>query len=69
MEELVNSAIEKKLEVHFEQLPKEKALELVPFAAFEEKYGDSVKVYYVGEKKIPFQLKYVTDLMLKTLPY
>ncbi len=57
VEELVNSAIEKKLEVHFEQLPKEKALELVPFAAFEEKYGDSVKVYYVGEKENPFSIE------------
>ena len=57
VEELVNKAIEMSLDVHFEELPKEKALELVPFAAFEEKYGDNVKVYYIGEKGNPFSIE------------
>jgi len=57
VEELVNTAIERKLDVHFEELPKEIALELVPFAAFEEKYGESVKVYYIGDKQEPFSIE------------
>ncbi len=33
---------------------KKVALKLVPFAAFSEKYGDKVKVYYVGPQDKPF---------------
>jgi alanyl-tRNA synthetase len=35
-------------------MDKEEALKLVPFAAFSEKYGDKVKVYYVGPQDKPF---------------
>ncbi len=57
VEDLVNQAIKEKLPVTYEQLPKEEALKLVPFAAFKEKYGDTVKVYYIGDKKNPFSVE------------
>lgn len=57
VEDLVNNAIEQKLDIHFEEYPKEEALKLVPFAAFEEKYGDIVKIYYIGEKEDPFSVE------------
>ncbi len=57
VEELVNTAIQDGLDVYYEQLPKERALQLVPFAAFEEKYGENVKVYYIGEKQNPFSIE------------
>lgn len=57
VEDLVNSAIEQKLNIHFEEYPKEEALKLVPFAAFEEKYGDIVKIYYIGGKENPFSVE------------
>ncbi len=57
IENLVNQAIKDSLPVTFEEVSKEKALELVPFAAFEEKYGESVKIYYIGEKEAPLSLE------------
>ena len=57
VEDLVNQAIKEKLPVTYEQLPKEEALKLVPFAAFKEKYGDTVKVYYIGDKENPFSIE------------
>jgi alanyl-tRNA synthetase len=38
-------------------MKKENALKLVPFAAFTEKYGDIVKVYYVGPEEDPFSVE------------
>jgi alanyl-tRNA synthetase len=38
-------------------MPKEKALKLVPFAAFTEKYGEIVKVYYIGPESNPFSVE------------
>jgi alanyl-tRNA synthetase len=38
-------------------MKKENALKLVPFAAFAEKYGDIVKVYYIGPKDNPFSIE------------
>jgi len=49
VEETMNKAIKKALPVKFEILPKEKALETGALHAFNEKYGDQVKIYYVGE--------------------
>lgn len=57
VENLVNEAIKNSLPVTYEELPKSSALELVPFAAFEEKYADTVRVYYVGEKSNPFSIE------------
>lgn len=57
VENLVNDAIENKLEISFEEVSKDEALQKVPFAAFSEKYGDIVKLYYVGEKEKPFSME------------
>jgi len=57
IENIVNQAIENSLDIHFEEVSKEKALEMVPFAAFEEKYGNTVKIYYIGEKENPYSLE------------
>ena len=57
VEDLVNEQIEKKLDVTFEEVNKDKALKLVPFAAFTEKYGDKVKLYYIGPKENPFSIE------------
>ena len=57
VENIVNEQIAKKLPVTFEEMNKQKALDLVSFAAFEEKYGDILKVYYVGSKEDPFSVE------------
>jgi alanyl-tRNA synthetase len=57
VEDLVNSKIQEGLEITYEEMPKEKALELVPFAAFSEKYGDIIKVYSIGPKENPFSVE------------
>lgn len=49
VEKLVNSAIEKKLPVAFEEIPLEEAKEKGAMGVFESKYGEKVKVYKVGE--------------------
>jgi len=49
VEGVINSAVKDALPVKFEILPKEKALETGALHAFNEKYGDQVKIYYVGE--------------------
>lgn len=54
VESLINDKIKEGLSVEFEEMPKDKALELVPFAAFEGKYADIVKVYTIGTKENPF---------------
>jgi len=57
VENIVNEQIEKKLPITFEEMNKQGALDLVSFAAFEEKYGDILKVYYVGPKEDPFSVE------------
>ncbi|HHX99680.1 TPA: alanine--tRNA ligase [Candidatus Dojkabacteria bacterium] len=57
VEDLVNEQIEKKLDVTFEEVDKGEALKLVPFAAFTEKYGEKVKLYYIGPKENPFSIE------------
>jgi len=57
VENIVNEQIQKGLPVSFEEMSKEQALQLVPFAAFSEKYGDIVKVYYIGEKDNPYSVE------------
>lgn len=54
VEALINQKISEKLPVSFIEMPKEKALKLVPFAAFSEKYADIVKVYTIGDTANPF---------------
>ncbi len=48
IENLINEKIQASLPVSFEEMDREPALKLVPFAAFEGKYGDRVKVYSIG---------------------
>jgi alanyl-tRNA synthetase len=57
VENIINDVIEQGLDISFEEVEKEKALEMVPFAAFSEKYGDMVKVYTVGPKENPFSVE------------
>ena len=57
VEDMINEQIQKGLPVTYEELPKEEALKLVPYAAFSEKYGDIVKVYYIGEKTNPYSIE------------
>ncbi|MCD4756556.1 alanine--tRNA ligase [bacterium] len=57
VENIVNNAINKGLTISFEEVSKEKALKLVPSAAFSEKYGDTVKLYYIGPKENPFSIE------------
>ena len=48
IEALVDRIVHDALPVKFEILPKEKALATGAIHAFNEKYGDEVKVYYIG---------------------
>jgi len=57
VEEMINEQIQKELPITYEELPKEEALKMVPFAAFSEKYGDIVKVYTIGEKTNPYSVE------------
>ena len=57
VEEMINEQIQKGLPITYEELPKEEALKMVPFAAFSEKYGDIVKVYTIGEKTNPYSVE------------
>lgn len=57
VEEIVNSAIEASYDITFEKTKKGEALELVPSSAFSERYGDIVKVYYVGPPENPFSVE------------
>ncbi len=57
VEELINHAIADGLDVSFKEYSKEEALKLVPFAAFEEKYGDTVKIYTIGDPQEPFSME------------
>lgn len=58
VEDIVNEVIEKELDISYEEKSKEEALEIIKqedsSASFIEKYGDVVKVYYVGPKDNPF---------------
>ncbi len=49
VEALVNEKIEQGLNVDFVIMPKEEALETGAIHAFGEKYGDDVKVYFIGD--------------------
>jgi alanyl-tRNA synthetase len=49
LEKTVNEKIAQNLPVHFEIMPLEKAKELRAIGLFDEKYGNDVKVYFVGD--------------------
>lgn len=61
VEDIVNDAISQKLDITYEEVSKEKALETIATekssASFTEKYGDIVKLYYVGPKENPFSVE------------
>jgi alanyl-tRNA synthetase len=49
VEDMLNDIIQKDLPVQFEVMPKEAALKTGAIHAFNEKYSDTVKVYFVGK--------------------
>jgi alanyl-tRNA synthetase len=57
VENIVNKSIEEGLEIVCEEVTKEEALRLVPFAAFEDRYGETLKIYYIGKKENPYSLE------------
>ncbi len=57
VENLINKAIGNQLSVTFKEVSKDEALKLVPFAAFEEKYGSKVKLYTIGDSQNPFSVE------------
>ncbi len=48
-ENFVNGIIDKDLPVWFEEMPLEKAKEIDAMGVFESKYGENVKVYFIGK--------------------
>jgi len=49
VEDMINDVISQKLPVDFKVMPKDEALKTGAIHAFNEKYADTVKVYFVGE--------------------
>lgn len=49
VEDMINNIVDSNIPVKYEILPKEKALKTGAIHGFNEKYADTVKVYYVGE--------------------
>lgn len=49
VEEIVNEQIRKKLPVHFEEMSVDEAKKIGATGVFEHKYGDKVRVYFVGK--------------------
>jgi len=49
VEQIVNEVIKEDLPVHFEEMSVEQAKGVGAIGLFEEKYGDKVKVYFVGD--------------------
>ena len=54
VEDLVNQKIDEAMPVTFEDLPIEKAEKLGAIGLFEEKYGDKVRVYKIGDFSLEF---------------
>jgi alanyl-tRNA synthetase len=50
VEDTINEIIQKDLPVNFKVMPKEEAFKTGAIHAFNEKYADTVKVYYVGDE-------------------
>ena len=51
--DLVNQKVKENLPVFFEEMPKEEAEKIGALAFFKQKYGDIVKVYFIGQKENP----------------
>lgn len=54
IEKLVQEQIDAGLPVTWKEMSKDEALKVVKYAAFEDKYGDTVKVYTIGTPENPF---------------
>lgn len=53
IEQIINQKIEENLPVRFEIMPREKADKIGALSFFKEKYGDEVKVYFIGDEGRP----------------
>lgn len=54
VENIVNEKITANLPVHFEMLPLDRAKKLGAIGLFDEKYGKTVKVYFIGAYSVEF---------------
>lgn len=54
IEEIVNSAITKKLEIKYSEMPFREAVQSEALGFFKNRYEDRVKVYIIGESAHPF---------------
>jgi alanyl-tRNA synthetase len=57
VENIVNNKITEGLEISHREVSKDEALKTVPNATFEERYGDKLKIYYIGDKTTPYSLE------------
>lgn len=57
VEEIVNEKIRANLPVHFEMMSLKKAKEIGAIGLFDEKYQDTVKIYFIGDKK-PYSVEF-----------
>lgn len=57
VEKIVNEQIKKDQPVSFKELPTEEALDKGAMGAFDDKYGETVKVYSVGDPEEPFSFE------------
>jgi len=57
VEKIVNEAIDKGLDVVFEEKKKDEAMKIVPEASFKERYDEIIKIYYIGDKKNPYSVE------------
>ena len=57
VQDLVNEKIKENLPVHFEMLPLAKAKEIGAIGLFNDKYDQTVKVYFIGNKK-PYSIEF-----------
>lgn len=54
VEDMINEAIKQDLPVHFEEMSVEEAKKRGAIGLFEEKYGDKIKVYFIGNDTTDF---------------
>jgi len=57
VEDMVNDVIRRDLPVHCEEMTPEEAKQRGASAYFEEKYGDRVSVYFIGDETEPFSVE------------
>ena len=58
VEDEINLQIKNALPVSFKEMPKEEGRKIVPTAVFDEKYGDIVKVYFIGDPTNPYSAEF-----------